>query len=59
MEGGGGDVASLKQDSFAVPARVVARLAINPIALAAALEKRLVHRHGDRRDELPVCVPCP
>ena len=56
MEGGGGDVASLKQNPFALPLRVVARLAVNAIALAAALEKRLVHRHGNRRDELPVRV---
>ena len=54
VEGGGGDVASLEQDPLAVPPSVVARLAIDHIPLAAALEKRLVHGHGDRRDELPV-----
>ena len=54
MEGGGGDVASLEQDPLAVPPSVVARLAIDHIPLAAALDKRLVHGDGDRRDELPV-----
>src|SRR3954471_187176 len=54
VEGGGGDVASLEQDAFAVAPRVVARLAIDPVPLAAAGEQRLVHRYRDRRDELPV-----
>src|SRR6478736_1593467 len=56
MEGGGGDVASLEQDPFAVPTSVVARLAIDGIPLVAALDKSVIHGHGDRRDELPVCA---
>ena len=59
MEGGGGDVASLEQDPLAVPSSVVARLAIDHVALAAALDQRLVHGHWDGRDELPVRVPFP
>jgi hypothetical protein len=42
MEGGGGNLASLEQDAPAVPTRVVARLTVDPIALAAALDERLV-----------------
>ena len=40
MEGGGGNVASLEQDPLAVPPSVVARLAIDRIPLAAALDER-------------------
>src|SRR6185503_14518529 len=59
VEAGGGDAASLEQDPFAVPASIVARLAIDSIPLAAPLDKRLVHGYGDRRDELIVrSLPC-
>src|SRR4029079_11963090 len=50
----GRDAAALEQDPLALSARVVARLAVDRIALAGALETRLVHRAGDRRHELPV-----
>src|SRR4029434_2092304 len=59
VEAGGGDAASLEQDPFAVPASIVARLAIDSIPLAAPLDKRLVHGYGDRRNELIVrSLPC-
>src|SRR5262245_50604373 len=54
MERGGGDVASLKQDSLAVSPSVVTRLAIDRVALVAALEKRVVNGHGDCGNELTV-----
>src|SRR5687767_3770896 len=54
MEGGGGDVAALEQDPPAVPTSVVARLAIDPKALATALDERVVHGMRNRRDELSV-----
>src|SRR5262245_27881118 len=57
VERGRGHVASLEQDALAVPARVVARLAVDPKAIVAAIEERVVHSHGDGRDELPVGPP--
>jgi len=54
VEGGSGDVGALEQDPLALASRVVARLAIDPVALAPALAKRIVHGHRDRRDELSV-----
>ena len=54
VEGRGGDVAALEQDPLAVPASVVARLAIDGGPLAAALEHRVVHGDGTGFDELPV-----
>jgi hypothetical protein len=46
-----------KQDPLAVPARVVARLTIDRIPLAAALEKRLVHGDGIVATNCP-SAPC-
>src|SRR4029453_2027671 len=54
MEGGGGDVASLEQNPLAVSPGVVARLAIDRVALFAALENGVVHRHRVRCDKLTV-----
>jgi len=39
VEAGSGDVASLEQDPFAIAPGVVARLAIDRVTLAAALEE--------------------
>src|SRR5688500_14448128 len=54
MEGGGRDVASLEQNPLAVAPSVVAWLAIDGVALPAALEDVFVYGHRNRRDELPV-----
>src|SRR6476660_9586635 len=54
VEGSGGNVAALEQDSLAVTPSVVTRLAIDCIPLVAPLDKRLVHRHRARRNELAV-----
>src|SRR6185436_298102 len=54
VKGRRGDVAPLEQDPLAVAAGIVARLAINRVALAAALDERRVHRHRNLGDELTV-----
>src|SRR5262245_41074022 len=54
VEAGGGDVASLEQDPLALSPSVVARLAIDHVALTAPLLQRIVVGHRDRGYELPV-----
>src|SRR5262245_13120075 len=54
VEARGRNVAPLEQDSLAVAARVVTRLAVDRVALPPTLQHRVVHLAGDRRHELSV-----
>src|SRR5688500_1221204 len=54
VERGGRHVASLEQNPFAVAASVVARLAVNRVALTAALDHCVVDCNRNRSDELAI-----
>src|SRR4051794_15858653 len=54
VERGGGHVAALEEDALAFSPRVVARLAIDRVALPPAVHGRRARRHGALRDELPI-----